>query len=310
MLRLVATNAGAWPFDEIECPHCGYDLRGRLDATASAVASPCPECGAALDDVTLRLGSRAPAWWIETTDEGAKPIARAAVASALAAHHPRRFWSALRPGHVKRPARLVWMVAVAWAALAALVVAVRAVEAFERSNPALPFGARLQSALLSAMGGGDGTQFESIPILGGIPLLGPLFVTSTWGTALFESRAVLGTFVVAAALGSTLAFAWSPSQRVRTRRWPHVARALAVMLATAPAAAVAARLAYVWIRHASLPLLPLIAASVVLVTWLAVWWHSALSQYFRTRRPIVEACAFACAGVIAGVAGTSPWIVR
>ncbi|MDZ4829803.1 MAG: hypothetical protein SGJ09_06345 [Phycisphaerae bacterium] len=93
-------------------------------------------------------------------------------------------------------------------------------------------------------------------------------------------------------------------------QWTHLARAGAVLLATAPATAVVARIVFLWGRHPALPLLQTWLALGVLFAWLVFWWHAAATRYFGMERPIFVTLSVSAIGFLVGVAATSPWVMR
>jgi len=101
--------------DELDCPLCGYSLRGLSGATEPR----CPECGYAFTwEELLRARLRGRQDLFEHHPR--RPI-RSFLRTLLAGLLPRRFWSALHAGHEVRPGWLVTYAACA-AVLTALSV--------------------------------------------------------------------------------------------------------------------------------------------------------------------------------------------
>lgn len=317
MLRPVPLTHAATPDglsdrreDDARCPACGYDLRGVH--RPSGIAPTCPECGLEVGDgAALGIGRAGPAWWIESlAPQGVRwpTVARTAVVSAGMAHLPWRLWKSLRPGHARRPRRLVLMVLVPWLGLAAILWCLAAYEGYWRQSPLLPLGARLQAAFLGAFGITRSAD-EQVIILGETPLLGFLR-PGVWAYVLGQPHRVLLVFVVTMALGSTVAMALLPATRRKAGvGFGHVARIGAVMLATAPLAAILSRAAFLLARHPDVLWLQTVASLAILCAWLLAWWYFAARDYVGMPRPAWVA-AIACAiGFLLGVAATSPWVL-
>lgn len=296
--------------DDGRCPACGYDLRGVL--SRGERTPTCPECGLEVGDgAALGIGRAGPAWWIESLAPrgvGVGTLARTAVLSAGMAHIPWRLWRSLRPGHARRPGRLALMVVVPWLALAALLWCLAVHEGYWRQSPLIPFGARLQAAFLGAFGIAPKSDDPRV-ILGEMPLLG--FVQpGVWTYVLGQAHRVLLVFVVAMALGSTVAMAFLVSSRRQASvQFGHIARIGAVMLATAPLAAIVARATFLLARHPDVIWLQTVASLAVLVAWLFVWWHFAARDYVGMARPAVIAAIASAFGFLLGVAATTPWVL-
>ena len=90
--------------DQLDCPLCGYSLRGLSTSYLTADADTrCPECGYPFSwEQVLRSRQHRHAYLFEH-----QRGLRGFVATLLAGLRPRRFWSSLNAGHQIRPARLV-----------------------------------------------------------------------------------------------------------------------------------------------------------------------------------------------------------
>ena len=96
------------------CPRCGYDLHGVVDAWASECPTngTCAECGLPFYwGEVLRPGLAAPRWCVEHR-MGSFAVTRASLLTAGYVFVPAIFWRDLRLHHPVRPSRLIMFIAV------------------------------------------------------------------------------------------------------------------------------------------------------------------------------------------------------
>ena len=93
---------------KLECPRCGYDLRGTAESWRDdcPLDGRCAECGLAFAwREIFTADALAPSWCVEFSSRSGLP--RAMIATLGRSFAPWRFWSAVQMTHAPRPRRLV-----------------------------------------------------------------------------------------------------------------------------------------------------------------------------------------------------------
>ncbi|MCZ6834723.1 MAG: hypothetical protein O7G85_03020 [Planctomycetota bacterium] len=94
---------------DVNCPRCGYDLRGAIETwkNFSPLGGTCAECGLEFDWAELLSSKiRKPRWNVEYTRSIIVfPITT--LATMAMSFRPARFWSSMKMTHVFRPRRVI-----------------------------------------------------------------------------------------------------------------------------------------------------------------------------------------------------------
>jgi hypothetical protein len=99
---------------ELDCPLCGYDLRG-------LPTQRCPECGHAFDPEELRLAKFEKRQWL--FEHSRSHLARSWIKTSLATLRPTKFWRGIGAAHTISPRRL-GIFATAWMGIAIVLLLV------------------------------------------------------------------------------------------------------------------------------------------------------------------------------------------
>ena len=82
----------------VECPRCGYDLRGTVESwdTACPLAGTCAECGLALSWAEVLCPAKFEPQWCVEFIRRRRRFPQAALSTFLRSWRPFGFWSALK----------------------------------------------------------------------------------------------------------------------------------------------------------------------------------------------------------------------
>lgn len=97
--------------EDISCPRCGYDQRGRMNTWDSdcELYGICSECGLDYEWADLLVPMRSPPGWCVEYTTGLIGSLRSGSLTLLMLLRPRKFWRELKMSHVPRWGRIVWL---------------------------------------------------------------------------------------------------------------------------------------------------------------------------------------------------------
>jgi len=300
----------------VQCPRCGYDLRGEVASWRDAcpLAGRCGECGLAFGWPELLSSTVGlPAWVVEFAP--AARLTGATVRTMAGPLRPWRFWTSVRMTHPLRGRRLAWHVAMLLAVAYLLFVAghVTVIDASVRRNfgPAgwATTGAtRLEILLSAALLPGSTEPLCTITTVRGTWSWSSSadMVRNYWSPILHGATGLLAM----AAIGPLVLAGLRASRRLAGVRGLHLVRlgvyslGWATLVWTIMVTQNAARYVLVGRGGWAVPLFWTFdrLMFVGVISWFGLWWMAGIGQYLQMQHAGAVAAAVTAIAVLGAVA--------